>query len=405
LGRLVLLAVSLSNPFRSTAAEPGAVLRWPEVAAAADQHPLVQEAKARVAGAAADVTTARELPNPIVSVTGGNARARGGPGSRREWGYSVELPLEFLNSRRQRVAAASASAEGAQQEARAVRAQVLRELRRVFVAVAHDQALLEAKTELEAQVGQLAMLVRRRSERGEGRPTEVPRVEIELEKLRAGVERARAAAEAQRQRLATLLGAPVARVEGDLSRSLALPPLDELLRRVVEASPILKAGEARVAAAEQGASAERWERLPKLAASGARTEELDREATSITATVTIPLWNWNLGRIRRADAALAGERARLDGVTRELSSALGDAWQGCAAGQAAAKRFREEILPRAEASARTLGRAFELGESGLLDVIDARRVLLDTRSEYLNLLLDMQNACGDLAALAELELP
>ena len=31
-------------------------------------------------------------------------------------------------------------------------------------------------------------------------------------------------------------------------------------------------------------------------------------------------------------------------------------------------------------------------------------VKLDTRREYLNLLLDMQNACGDLAALAGLEL-
>ena len=72
---------------------------------------------------------------------------------------------------------------------------------------------------------------------------------------------------------------------------------------------------------------------------------------------------------------------------------------------AVARRFQAEILPRAEKSARTLGRAFELGEAGLLDVIDARRVLLDTRREYLDLLLDMQDACADFAALAGLELP
>lgn len=405
LGRRALLVGSLSIPLHVAAADLAAVVRWPQVAAAADQHPLVQEARARVSSAAGDVAVARELPNPVVGVTGAEARERGGPGHRREWGYSVELPLEFLNSRRQRVAAASASEEGARQDARAVRAEVLRELRRSFVAVAHDQALLEAKTELEAQVAQLAALVRRRAERGEARPTEVPRVEIELEKLRAGLERTRAEAEAQRQRLATFLGAPVARVEADLSRALALAPLDELIPRVLEASPVVRAGKARVAAAEQGASAERWDRLPKLSAGGARQEELDRRATSITATVTLPLFGWNTGRIRQADAALAGERARLDGVTRALSSAVRDAWQGCAGGQAAANRFREGILPRAEGSARILGRAFELGESGLLDVIDARRVLLETRSEYLDLLLDMQNACGDLAALAELELP
>ncbi|HEX7487566.1 MAG TPA: TolC family protein, partial [Anaeromyxobacteraceae bacterium] len=68
------------------------------------------------------------------------------------------------------------------------------------------------------------------------------------------------------------------------------------------------------------------------------------------------------------------------------------------------RRFRDRVLPRAGESARTMGRAFELGEAGLLDVIDTRRVLLDSRREYLGLLLEMQNACGDLAVLAGLEL-
>ena len=144
---------------------------------------------------------------------------------------------------------------------------------------------------------------------------------------------------------------------------------------------------------------------PSSRVGAAHVEELDRTASTVTASVTLPLWNWNQGKIRQAEAAEEGERARLDATSRELTAGLSDAWRGCAAGQAAARRFRDEILPRAEGSARTLGRAFELGEAGLLDVIDARRVLLDTRREYLDLLLDMQNACGDLAALAGLELP
>jgi cobalt-zinc-cadmium efflux system outer membrane protein len=381
------------------------VVSWAQAAAAAEQHPLVLEAKARAGGAAGAVAAARELPNPVIRVAGGDASARGGSEHRREWEYSAELPLEFLNGRRQRVAAARATADGAEQEARAVRGRVLRELRRLFVAVAHDQAVLEARIELEAQGAQLAALVRRRAERGESRPSEVPRAEVELEKLRVAVDKARAASEARRQRLGAWLGQPVAGVESDLSRALSPPPLEELQRRAVESSPWIQAGRAHVAAAAQEASAERWARLPRLSVAGARAEELDRRATTFTAAVTIPLSSWNAGRIRQADAALAGERARLDAATRALSADLSEAWQGCSGGQKGAIRFRDEILPRAEASARTLGRAFELGESGLLDVIDARRVLLETRGEYLDLLLEMQNACADLAALAELELP
>ncbi len=408
-GRLVLLAIASLRPSLSIAAEPhptsGAVVRWPDVAAAADRHPLLLEAAARARGAAGTVTSARELPNPTFGLSAGDGRPRDGGATRREWGYSVELPLEFLATRGSRVAAAAASEEGSRQEVRTVRLQVLRDLRRSFVELVHAQAVVEAGAELEVQVAQLAALVRKRAERGEGRPTEVPRVEIELERLRGALERSRAVEEAQRQRLSTWLGAPLTRAEADLSAPLPLPPLDELRERLVSSNPAIQASRARLEAAGKEASAERWERFPKFSVGAAHAEELDRVATTFSATVAIPLWNWNQGKIRQADAAVEGERARLDALSRELSAQVAGAWQGCAVGQAAVRRFQVEIVPRAEGSARTLGRAFELGEAGLLDVIDARRVLLDARREYLDLLLDMQNACGDLAALAGLELP
>jgi cobalt-zinc-cadmium efflux system outer membrane protein len=385
--------------------EPIPVLRWPEVAAAVDRHPLLLEAAARQRGAAGAVSTAGMLPNPVFGVAAGEGRPRDGGAARREWGYSVELPLEFLATRGLRVDAARAAQQGVRQDAEAVRLQVARELRRAFVALVHGQSVVEAGEALEGQAAQLTELVRKRAERGEGRPTEVPRVEIELERLRNAVERARARADAQRLRLSTWLGTPVGRVEADLAAPLPLPPLAELQERVLASSPVVQATRARLQAATEEASAEQWERMPKLSVGAAHVEELDRTASTVTANVTLPLWNWNQGKIRQAEAAEAGERARLDATSRELMAGLSDAWRGCAAGQAATRRFREEILPRAERSARTLGRAFELGEAGLLDVIDARRVLLDTRREYLDLLLDMQNACGDLAALAGLELP
>ena len=405
--RCVLLVVALARPIAGTAADPGPApaLRWPDVVAAVDRHPLLLEAVARERGAAGAVSTAGAFPNPIFGAAVGEGRPRDGGASRREVGYSVEQPLEFLATRGSRVEAARAAQEGVHQEARAVRLQVTRELRRTFVALVHGQSVVEAGDELAGQAAQLAALVRKRAERGEARPTEVPRVEIELERLRNAVERARATVDARRLRLSIWLGAPVDRVEADLAALLPLPPLPELQGRVMASSPVVLASRARLQAAAEEASAERWERMPRLSIGAAHVDELDRTASTVTANVTLPLWNWNQGRIRQAEAAQEGERARLDTTSRELTAGLSDAWRGCAAGQAAAGRFREEILPRAEGSARTLGRAFELGEAGLLDVIDSRRVLLDTRREYLDLLLDMQIACGDLAALAGLELP
>jgi len=401
---LLLLICLAARP--ASAAEPPDVpaLRWPDVAAALDRHPLVLEAEAARRAAGGGVTTAGAIPGPVLSGTAGEARPRGGPAG-REWSYTVGIPLDFLATRGARVAAAEASEESARRAAAAARIEALRDLRIAFVGLAHGQGLVEATTELEGQVAQLAALVRKRSERGEARPTEVPRIELELERLRGALDRARAAAEAARLRLAVSIGQPVGRVEADLSAGVNLPPLEELRERTLAASPALQAARARVDAAAAATSAERWERFPKFSIEATRAVEPDRSATILGATIALPAWDWNGGRIRQADAALDAERARLDGAARALTAGLGEAWQRCAAGQATARRFREEILPRSERSARALGRAFELGEAGLLEVIDARRTLLETRREALDELLDMQLACGDLAALAGLELP
>jgi cobalt-zinc-cadmium efflux system outer membrane protein len=70
-----------------------------------------------------------------------------------------------------------------------------------------------------------------------------------------------------------------------------------------------------------------------------------------------------------------------------------------------AERQRTGILPRAELSARTLERTFQLGETGILDVIDARRVLLAARREVLTSARDRDVECGALVLVSGRELP
>jgi outer membrane protein TolC len=142
LGTPCLLVLLLTAPIAASSGQAAPPLRWPQVVAALAQQPLVREAEARAAGAAGGIRSAQEFPNPIVTITGADAVARAGPGHRREWGFSVEQPLDFLATRGARVAAARATAEGVEQEALAVRARVLRTLRRDFVALAHAQARL-----------------------------------------------------------------------------------------------------------------------------------------------------------------------------------------------------------------------------------------------------------------------
>jgi cobalt-zinc-cadmium efflux system outer membrane protein len=109
--------------------------------------------------------------------------------------------------------------------------------------------------------------------------------------------------------------------------------------------------------------------------------------------------------VRRAEGRAAAEERRADAERRALAAALAELGASCRRARAAAERQQASILPRAEESARTLERTFQLGEAGILDVIDARRVLLEARREVLTSARERDAECGALILLSGRELP
>ncbi len=113
-GRAALIAISgdhAGNPPPLPAALPPVAETL--VPLAADQLPGLVQARAKQASAEAAVQVARRarIPDPTVSLTGG--QVRNGPMSDRVIGLSVSIPLPVLNSGRAEVAAARAEADAA----------------------------------------------------------------------------------------------------------------------------------------------------------------------------------------------------------------------------------------------------------------------------------------------------
>ena len=63
------------------------------------------------------------------------------------------------------------------------------------------------------------------------------------------------------------------------------------------------------------------------------------------------------------------------------------------------------MQPRAAEAARTTERSYQLGESTLLEVIDARRTFLEARTECIAALVQAQADCRRLAIFVEQRLP
>jgi cobalt-zinc-cadmium efflux system outer membrane protein len=367
-----LCAVTYSEP---RAADRTAPLQWQEVVSGLDSNPRFREAALRASAARAGVDAVGQIPNPRLEVTAGEGRTADGSLRKTEWALGITVPLEWLGTRDARTDSARAAASEAEEEGALVRQELLLRLRRLFVLVAHDDRLVDSLSASSRQADDLARLVRLRVERGEARPPELPRVEVEA-------------------------GRPVDQVAIDLAQVPDPPTLADVRERVALDQPRVRAARDRIASAAAEVRAERSQRIPAMSLSGYALSEVDRSAVGGGLGVEFPVWNWNSGKIAQAEAIQAAEESRLLVATYDARAFLVESWAMCTQGRLASRRLREEVVPRAEVAASKMERSYQLGESPLFETLDSRRSLLEVRRELLAAELDQQLECGTLTILA-----
>jgi outer membrane protein TolC len=346
------------------------------------------------------VGAARAVPNPSLDATIGRGAARDGDLRRVETGLQLTVPLGWIAQRGQKVAAARAELDASQSEAEVLRRDVLLQLRVLFWNLAHDQARVAALAIIESQTADLAHSVQRRVEKGEARPVEQTRVEVELEKSANELEAARISLRANREQLQLWLGGERGLlVEADLSAIPKALDLDAALAKSQSTHPSIKAARARVQARSSEVTVEKLARIPSVAIKAFAEEEIDRRAYGGGVALDLPLWNWNSGRIAQAQAQLAAGKKQLEAQVREIASSIIESHGACLAASQTATRLKDRILPRSEAAASTMERTYQLGEASLFEAIDARRVLVETRRQYLAALVQAQVDCSRFNAL------
>jgi len=383
-------------------------ITWRDIEKLVDGHPRLAAGRQRSLAAWAAVDAAGAVPNPSLAGTTAYGQARDGSASRVEWGLDLSIPLAWIAGRKAKRKAASAEARAADAESRALRRDVLLQLRTLFWGVVYEQERVSALAELSEQSAVLAETVSRRVEKGESRPVEATRVEVETEKIAGELSVARASLDARSAQLGLWLGVPEEQTftaVADLAK-LPRPMAESRTRELVRTRhPTVVAAEARVQALAADLLVERRARVPASSIQAFTDHELDRSAYGAGLAIDLPLWNWNRGAIRRAESALAAARNELDAERIELESAAVEALAACQAGIELATRYRDRIQPGATSAAQVIERTYQLGEATLLEVIDARRMLLETRMQSLAAFASAQNDCGRLAALVEEESP
>ena len=354
----------------------------------------LEETRGRLLGA-----SLRFQANPEIDVGLGN---RQGTGSRfTDFQIGLGQSLEPGSRRSARIAGATAAIAQSSADVDEITRIVLRSAAAAYFRAVHANQrirVLNATEELAAGVHSVAD---RRFKAGDIAVLDVNIARASLARVRAEREAAEAVKTLALGELKQLLrlDEDIA-VEGELARS---PDTD--LNTVLQAAlqrPELRALEAGVQEAEADVRLGGTYSKPDYGFGVRYSREEGDQIVLGGLTVTLPLFSKGQ-ELRAVGAARAARlRAELDASRARVRLEVRSAFEAYSRRLAAVRVLETEAIPGLDENETLTTRSFEVGQLGLPELLLIRREILDTRSQYLDALLEAALARVDLDAGAAL---
>jgi cobalt-zinc-cadmium efflux system outer membrane protein len=364
--------------------------------------PRLAESRAHVVQSEGLARQAAARPNPTLSLEVENFAGQGPfkGGDAAESTASVQQALELGGKRPARVAAGRADLEAARARAAMVRAAFAFDLAQAYAEA--EAADLRFKLAGDAIVLAEEDLRVTRALVEAGKEAELRSLQARsvIETARAQLGEAQAGREGAFARLTALAGGdpPITSIAVSLlahaDRMEALPAVDPI------DTPAYLAAQAEREAAARRVRVEQTRAAPDVSVSLGVRRLAGDDATALVAGVSapFPIFDRNRGAISASRAELSAAEARLDAARldaqAEIASALSKA--GAAQTRVAANRQAEATATEAYRLTR-LG--YEGGKLPLVEVLNARRMLIEARDQILNARLERLTAEAALARL------
>ncbi|HEX6316040.1 MAG TPA: TolC family protein [Gemmatimonadaceae bacterium] len=384
-------------------------------AAVRDQNPKVAAARALADAASARVSPAGALPDPEVQLGFMNY---GLPDLRPmdplgmvQLQVMQMLPLGGKLPLSSRIAGYQAVAE------RERAADVAWELRSraamaFFELYAAEQGIAIA-TSTRRLVQDVAAIAQSMYEVGEGNQSDLLRAQVELARMTEEVTRMEAMRSVATARLNALLDRPDdANVEAAVLPDFpdSAPTIDTLLGMALRDRPMIRAGEAEVAAADAMSVRSRRELLPDLVvgvqyaqrSAGMGTERMG----SLMLGASLPLFarRRQLKWREEADAMRAMSLADLGWMKADTRGRIGEVLATLNRARRLADLYAQTVLPQAEAAVTSAVAAYRVGRIDFMNVLDNRMTVNRYRQELVTLQMEEGQAWAELEMLTGREL-
>lgn len=371
-------------------------------------------AESAVSGAAADLRTAGQRPNPEISLNASSISPHSGDGAgswkdkRMDNILRIEQLVERGGKRDLRLKSAEARLDAARLDHEDTGRQQLGDLRQSYYQLRLAQEKLNLAQDTAVLYGKTTAAGRLRQKAGDLAPVDVARLQIDQARAEADARQAEAELAAAQQILAYLIGREQTAdqlVAGDdwpalENKALAAAPLEQ--------RPDLAAARQRLTAAEAERDLARAKKSRDLSL-GVQYEHNLQNApmNSYGVGISMPLFIWHEyeGDIARAEADLTTARLQAEQQQALAVGQVAQARHALLAARDRVQRLQGGLLTDAERVAQAAELAYGKGAMGLLDLLDARRTLRQIQIEAATARADYAKALADWQIQAEYRKP
>jgi len=362
----------------------------------AKNSPALAAAAAQERGAQAALDSARAYPNPELEIASGMTRPRqsGGENGRIEMlGLSQQFELPGLRTaRRQGAEAGMVSGAAALAEARLYQYITVKQ---AFYDVLRRQEESTLATENFALLQQIRNRVKVKVDVGESARYELVKSEAETLAAESAAKTAEHRVTQARDRLRALTGGTLVEsfvAVADPAPNIEPPTLNELREELLARQPLLKVAESEMQRAQARLDLERALRAPQPTIKLSTERDQDMSQWRIGVVLPLPLWNQRAGPIGEARAGMDRAQADAQRIRLELLAELDQAYSRYQIARFQMITFESGLLKEAESALKVAEAAYRFGERGILDYLDAQRVLRSTRVDFLNARYELQAA-------------
>lgn len=373
-----------------------------EALALAEQNsPQLKAAQADITGAHAGIVTAKAYPNPEAIYLGGRQYRRlpdGVPGLIQHFG--VSQPIDLPGQRSARLDVAKLGQRSTEYGLEETRLEVQSAVKQNFYEVLRRKGEYQLAQDNLKLVEELRRRIQVKVDVGESGKLELIRADAELATVRAAVKSSQLQLVTAISALRAVIGSPLSKqldVVGQVDPRVNLPPLSDLRKLVFANHPSLKRAQTEVQRAQAELKSQRAQRVPRPSVQAEYEPQPDIQYFRVGLSIPIPAWNQRQGPIAEAQASIDRATATDDIQRLQLTNSLESAYGQYQVADEQVISFQSGALKEGQAALNAAEAAYKSGERGIIEVLDAQRVLRSVRLDYLDAQFDRQ------AALIELE--